>query len=106
MHAYAINADIAVIAPLINPSEKIANNIIANTNTMVYPKFFTNVDKIFSSVFIIFPFVVHATLYHIFDFLGSKKNAIWRFFTFAVVFCTVCLSFFGGYLHTGREGTR
>ena len=27
MHAYAISADIAVIAPLIKPSENIANNI-------------------------------------------------------------------------------
>ena len=35
MHAYAISADIAVIAPLIKPSENIANNITAKTNTIV-----------------------------------------------------------------------
>lgn len=35
---YAINADSAVMAPASNPSEKIANKIIAATNTMVNPR--------------------------------------------------------------------
>ena len=83
MHAYAINADSAVITPLIKPSENIANNIIAKTRTIVYPKFFTNVDKIFSSVCIVIPFVMYAgILYHIFNFFGSKKTPVGVFYHF------------------------
>jgi len=62
---YAINADKAVIKPANNPSENIANKIIAATKTMVSPRFFakTAISFFIASMFI--PFVWLFILYHI-----------------------------------------
>ena len=46
MHAYATNADTAVIKPEINPSEKMKNNTAETAKTTVYPRF---CDKTFNN---------------------------------------------------------
>lgn len=85
IHAYPNNADNAVMIPLISPSENIANSIIANTNTTVYPRFFAKTDKIFSIVFICVPFVVLIYYITFLFVITAEKNAaiaafFWMFF--------------------------
>ena len=86
IHAYPNNADNAVMIPLISPSENIANSIIANTNTTVYPRFFAKTDKIFSIVFIFVPFVVLIYYTTFLPVITAEKNAAFAANVFILIY--------------------
>lgn len=75
---YAINADNAVIAPANNPSENIANKIIAANNTMVNPKFFakTAISLFITSIFI--PFLFGYLYYITLCFFNKIKMTVFN----------------------------
>lgn len=73
-HAYANNAETAVINPGISPSEKYPKNTIATIRIIVYPMFFFNTVNSLSNIFSSFVLVWLCTLYQIFLFIAPLKN--------------------------------